>query len=223
MSRFVVATLLTLNLLLIGVQVLGHVPETPPLAALPSKPLQTVTDEGLPPIVLVSETGEPERIARSGIQCYTVGPFETEGSLQRVRDALDGVAVRMHERRTEALMELGFWVSLSPFDSFAEAGDAMRELQRLGLEDVAVVNSEPGVYNVSLGYFLDERNARRRRDDVRQLGFDAVTRLQREAQPRWWLDYAQPTGTRNVVSQLDPEHLAGLNRDIPCAAEMAGL
>jgi hypothetical protein len=231
MSRIIVITLLAFNLLLVGVQVLGHSPgapsptnqPSPSLRQSPPTPVPARSDSDLPRIVLVGEQEEIALSSNSGFQCYTLGPFETESSLRRVQQALEGVMAQSHERHTEALMELGFWVALQPYDSFAGAGDAMQALQRQGMEDVAVVNNEPGVFHVSLGYFLDERNARKRRDDVRLLGFEAETRLQRETQSRWWLDYAKVPGARDASSVLRDEDIAGLNRGIPCPAELAGL
>ena len=219
MSRIFVVALLAINLLVAGFQVAGQTGE--PKSTSPAVQVQPADD--LPQIRLVGEENLLRRTPESSMQCFTVGPFETEEAMWRAHDALYDQSLDLRQRRTEALMELGFWVALPPFDSFAAAGEAMRELQRRGIEDVAVVNNEPGVFQVSLGYFLDERNARRRRDQLRELGFEAVTRLQRESQARWWLDYAQTPGSSGATEALQGLLATALNRSIPCPGDLAGL
>jgi hypothetical protein len=87
-------------------------------------------------------------------------------------------------------------------------------LQQAGLKDVAVLADETGEHYVSLGYFLEEANARRRRDEVREMGFDVETRLKRETQMRFWLDYAftDPAFAERAASALP----AGQQREVPC-------
>jgi len=219
MSRIIVVALLAINLLMAGFRVAGETGE--PKATLPAD--QAMQAQDLPQIRLVGEENLLRRGPVSTLQCFTVGPFETEEAMWRAHDALYDQSLDLRQRRTEALMELGFWVALPPFDSFASAGQALRELQQAGLEDVAVVNNEPGVFQVSLGYFLDERNARGRRDQLRELGFEAVTRLQREAQPRWWLDYAQQAGSSGAADALQGLLATALNRNIPCPDDLVHL
>lgn len=218
MSRITVIALLAINLLVLGFHLARDSAAAPPSTVTVPAAAQT----RLPLIKLVSEDPTHMRANSSSLQCFTVGPFETEEAMWRVHDALYDQTLDLRQRRTEALMELGFWVSLPPFDSFAAAGQALRDLQQAGLEDMAVVNNEPGVFHLSLGYFLDERNARRRRDQVREQGFEAVTRLQRETQPRWWLDFAQSPGQADAGGLLQDLVPAGLNRGIPCAGEFVG-
>jgi hypothetical protein len=219
MSKILVIALLAINILMAGFHVVGA--NNGPVTATPAR--TSPADPDLPQIRLVGEENLLRRSAAPALQCYTVGPFETEEAMWRVHDVLYDLSADLRQRRTEALMELGYWVALPAFDSFAAAGAVMRELQQAGLEDMAVINNDPGVYYLSLGYFLDERNARRRRDQLRELGFEAVTRLQRESQPRWWLDFAQAPGTGSVDALLQPMLPPGLNRGIPCPTDLAGL
>lgn len=218
MVRILVIALLAGNLLLAGFRVAGETGEPFPGADAP-EPLPA----GLPSIQLASELPAPPPAQGPALHCHTVGPFETEEGMWRAHAALDRYTVELRQRETEALMELGYWVALPPFATFADAGEALRGLKAAGLTDVAVVNNEPGEFHVSLGYFLEEANARRRRDAVRALGFEAVTRLQRETQIRWWLDYAQPAQAAPAAELLADVLAAGLHREIPCAGELAQL
>lgn len=211
MIRLIVITLVAANLLFAGFQATLLTPEKKIVQAL-----ARVQVDHLPEIRLMSELENGGGSAAQGRQCFTVGPFETASSKERARDLLNDHADAVIERTTEALMELGYWVSLPAYPTLAEAGEAVRELRKTGLEDLGMVNDDSDDYLVSLGYFLDENNALRRRDQARELGFPAETRPQREGQPRYWLDYELPTGAPLATQALSDSIPAGLHRMIPC-------
>lgn len=185
MLRLIVVALLACNLLLFGV----HVASEPPDPRIPvASPV--LLPPGVPELQLIDELAPgafPESDPR---QCYSAGPFETVSTMITAREALGAGVLDVRERESEALVELGYWVSLPAVASFAQAGESMQRLQAAGLEDIAVVSDDTGEYRGSLGYFLEEANARRRRNEVRELGYEAETRMQRETQIRFWLDYA---------------------------------
>ena len=213
MIRLIVVALLACNLLLIGV----HVASEPPDPAIPVASPAPIPS-GLPELQLIDELDPgafPELDPR---QCFSAGPFETVPGMIDAREALGSGAEDVRERETEALVELGYWVSLPAASSFAESAGAMKDLESQGLTDMAVVGDENGEYRVSLGYFLEEANARRRRDEVRKLGFEVETRLQRETQTRFWLDYAfrQADMAEQAASALP----AGQQRPIPCPTQL---
>lgn len=210
MLRLIVVALLACNLLLFGVHVASEPPGSHVPVASPA-PLPP----GVPELQLIDELAPGSFPEADPRQCYSAGPFETVPTMIAAREALGVGAVDIRERETEALVELGYWVSLPAVASFAEAGESMQTLQAAGLNDMAVVSDDTGEYRVSLGYFLEEANARRRRNEVRELGFEAETRLQRETQIRFWLDYAfvQPEMAKNAARALP----AGEQRQIDCA------
>lgn len=211
MLRLMVVALLACNLLLIGV----HVASAPPD---PERPVASPAPmpQGVPRLQLLDELEPGALPAENPRQCYSAGPFETRQTLVRAREALGPAADDVRERESEALVELGYWVALPAMASFAEAGAAMQDLQKAGLQDMAVVSDETGDFRVSLGYFLEEANARRRRDSVRELGFEAETRLQRETQLRYWLDYA--FSDAELAARAAGALPAGQQRAIPCPA-----
>lgn len=209
MLRLMVVFLLAANLLLIGLQVASEPPPTPPPpAAVEPFPAD------VPRLRLLSEVDPdafPESVPR---RCFTAGPFETVPTMISAREALGPQAQDVEERESEALVELGYWVSLPPSADFAAAGEMLQVLEGAGLRDMAVVADDEGEYRVSLGYFLEEANARARRDEVQALGFAAETRLQRESQRRFWLDYAfsDAAAAERAAAALP----AGRQRAVPC-------
>lgn len=210
MLRLIVVALLACNLLLFGVHVASESPDPAIPVASPA-----LLPPGVPELQLIDELAPGSFPEADPRQCFSAGPFETVATMISAREALGVGAEDVRERESEALVELGYWISLPAVDSFAEAGASMQSLQEEGLRDMAVVSDETGEYRVSLGYFLEEANARRRRDEVRKLGFEAETRLQRETQTRFWLDYAF---SRSDMAQQAARALpAGQQREIDCA------
>jgi hypothetical protein len=209
--RLLVIALVVANIALLGWHLAAP---PPPVDEPPPAVLRPVVPPDTPTILMLSEMPAPP--AAEGRWCFAVGPFETIASREAAREYLLPVAGRLSERETEALVELGYWVTLPPFADFAGAGTAMRGLNQAGLQDTAVVSDDSGEYRVSLGYFLDQANARRRRDHARSLGFEADIRLQRETQPRYWLDYERAPD--RAGSRAAPEGIpAAQHREISCA------
>jgi hypothetical protein len=210
MIRPLVVLLLAANLLLIGL----HVASAPPGGDRPVANLSPIPP-GTPTLKLLEEL-TPEAYPGAAVRrCYSAGPFETIPTLIQAREALGSNAQNVTERDTEALVELGYWVSLPSVQSFQEAGQQLQLLNQAGLQDVAILTDEVGDHYVSLGYFLEEANARRRRDEVRKMGFEVETRLKRETQMRFWLDYAfsDQAFAERAASALP----AGQQREVPCS------
>ena len=208
MTRVIVIALLACNLILLGVHTLGN-----RSGAVDEVPAQTPDET--PPLVLLRELG-PAGSPGGDRQCFSAGPFETRSATDAARGELAPLVDRVVERESETLIELGYWVSLPPMPSFSTAGAALQQLRDAGLQDLAVVTDADGEYRVSLGYFLDENNARRRRNRVRDLGFEASTRLVRETEPRYWLDYDQPRKSPPASIILGDRLSRSLHREIPC-------
>ena len=210
MIRLLVVLLLAANLLLIGL----HVASSPQPGDQPVANLSPIPP-GTPTLKLLEELAPDAYPEAAALRCYSAGPFETVPSMIEAREALGPNAQDVTERDTEALVELGYWVSLPPVASFQEAGDQLRMLQQACLQDIAILADEAGEHYVSLGYFLEEANARGRRDEVREMGFEVETRLKRETQMRFWLDYAfsDPAYAERAASALR----AGQQREVPCS------
>ncbi len=214
MSRLIVIALLAVNLALLGYAAVRVAPAN---TTSPAEPEPMPAPRRWPPetprIQLMAEMPAPAAPVDPARQCWSVGPFETRSSRETARLALLDAADSITDRESEALVELGYWVTLPAYPSMADAVTGMQELTRSGLHDIAVVTDDTGDYRVSLGYFLQESNARRRRNQLRDLGYEAETRLQREAQPRYWLDMERGgTGDITPPSGID----ANLLRVIPC-------
>jgi hypothetical protein len=215
MLRIVVIALVAANLLLLvleaskGPRVKEPVAESAPPSSL---------DPRLPGIQLLSELSDDGIGATQFSNCFTVGPFETVELLEQARAGLAGLVETVSSRQTEAVVERGYWVYLPPFGTFEEALGMARTMRAAGITDVNALRDGDWGNSLSLGYFVNETNATARRDQIRNQGFDAQTRIQRDTEPRYWLDYEQLTGSQYAAQVLSDSIAPGLHRSIPCVS-----
>jgi hypothetical protein len=72
---------------------------------------------------------------------------------------------------------------------------------------------------VSLGYFINQSNAAQHRDRIRDLGFPAEFRIQRDDEFRYWVDYKQQSGDEYASRLLDDLIPSQLHHPTACAVD----
>jgi len=149
-------------------------------------------------------------------RCFTIGPFHSVADWDDVHMRLQKVATRISERQTEALVEKGYWVYMPPYPSLLEANKALLSLQALGLKDVAIMYDGEWKNSISLGYFMRQENAQRRKKALVDRGFNPMMRIQRQAEPRFWLDYEQEPGSGLVELDMQNRPNDFMQRPVPC-------
>ena len=198
------------NLLLLGMEA-----SNPPERAGAQASGLPATKPSLPEIVMRSEMPEAVPPLQA---CFTVGPFESGETSDAIAGLLSEHDYASHQRETQAFVDRGYWVYLPPFENERAAREAIEVLYAGGLEDVALIQSGEWSLSVSLGYFIEQSNAVRRREYALKIGFPAEMRVQREDESRYWVDY-EITGIGNhapsaLLNDLVPEML---HREISCA------
>lgn len=211
MLRIIVISLVVANLLLLGFQSSTPTvqPEARPAAVV-------VEDSGIPTIHLFSEMMRDQGLLSGNRRCFTIGPFHSAADWDDVHARLQKVATRVSERQTEALVEKGYWVYMPPYPSLLEANEALLSLQALGLQDVAIIYDGEWKNSVSLGYFMRQENAQRRKKNLEDRGFKPMMRIQRQAEPRFWLDYEQEPGSGLVELDMQNRPNDFMQRPVPC-------
>lgn len=204
------------NILLLGMAASRATGKPDPAVPAPAQALRAVPD-----IVLRSELSEaPAPVATPA--CFTIGPFESGQTAEAISMLLTDNGYSSQARETEAFVDRGYWVYLPPFESERAARQALDDLYRAGLEDIALIRSGDWERSVSLGYFISQANALARRQEAAELGFDAEMRIQREDEPRYWVDYLQAPGERATAKSLLADLVPiELHRDVACAQEVA--
>jgi hypothetical protein len=112
--------------------------------------------------------------AKQELVCLELGDFDADAAA-RVRPRLD--ALDLGDRLSALAVDPSVWylVYLPPLTSPAIARRTIEELQRGGVQDVAVIQDQSSLQNgISLGRFRDPVLAQKRQAEIRQRGFDKV-------------------------------------------------
>jgi len=214
MLRILVISLFVANLLLLGFQ--GSQPAPPPEPAVVTT---VVEDDGIPTIHLFSEMMENRDLMAGNRQCFSLGPFHSSEDRDETRNRLTELTINISERQTQALVEKGYWVYMPPYDSLLEANRALLSLQALGLKDIGIIYDGEWQNAISLGYFLRQKNALRRKKDLEDRGHSPMIRVQRQAEPRYWLEYEQVIGSDLVALDFSNRPNDFMQRALPCPEE----
>lgn len=211
MLRITVISLVLANLLLLAFQVSKpdseeQLPVTRDLTGDPDIPVIHLFEEVIGDQVLMSGKR----------QCFSLGPFHSIEDRMQARTQLKGKVAGYSERQSQALVERGYWVFLPPYDSLLEANQGLISIRALGLEDTAIIHDGEWKNAISLGYFLRQENANRRKRQMEERGFDVQVRVSRYAEPRYWLDYEQAPGAELVKLDMQDRDNDFRQRMLPC-------
>ena len=211
MLRVLVISLFVVNLLLFGFwdrESDGQQKST-------DKPVNS-QNSNVPTIHLFSEMMEDQGLLSDNRQCFSLGPFHSVDDLDEVYASLVEVTVTISERQTQALVEKGYWAYLPPYSSLLEANEVLLSLQALGMKDIAVIYSGEWTNAISLGYFLRQGNAVRRKESLDDRGYVPLIRVQRQAEDRYWLDYEQTPGSDMIALNMQDRPNDFMQRSLPC-------
>jgi hypothetical protein len=211
MLRILVISLFVANLLLLGFQ--DKKTAVPPKTTARQN---VVEDSGIPRIHLFSEMMQDQDLLTGNRQCFSLGPFHADQDMDEIREQLREVSASISERQTEALVEKGYWVFMPPYISLLEANQELFSLQALGLTDIGVIYDGDWKNAISLGYFLRQENAVKRKIALEDRGYAPSIRVQRQAEPRYWLDYEQTTGSGLIALDMRNRPNDFMQRSLPC-------
>jgi hypothetical protein len=211
MLRIVVITLVVANLLLIAFQGSQPVDQQKTMSSQ-AEP----EDTNIPTIHLFGELAQDEALMTGNRQCFSLGPFYASEDMAEIRTKLQEVASRVYERQTQALVEKGYWVFMPPYVSLLEANRALLSLQALGLKDIGIVYQGDWANSISLGYFLRQENALKRKKGLEDKGYEPLMRVQRQTEIRYWLDYEQAPGAGLIALDMQNRPNDFTQRVMPC-------
>jgi len=214
MLRILVISLFVANLLLLGFR------DDKPVVEPEQKAARTVIkNNNIPTIHLFSEMMEDQDLLSGNRQCFSLGPFHTIEDKDETRLLLLEVSTRISERQTQAMVEKGYWVFMPPYESLLAANQALFALQALGLEDIGIVYDGEMKNGISMGYFMRQENALRRKKGLEDRGYEPMIRVQRQPESRYWLDYEQTPGSGLVKLDMQSRPNDFMQRPLPCPQE----
>ncbi|KGI78883.1 SPOR domain-containing protein [Oleiagrimonas soli] len=165
------------------------------------------TDPGVPALHLLSESGgasgggvsataaasgAPKRPVQAGSRCLSIGPFDTQSDTRDAVNALTAHVADIQYRQEQTTQSTGWWVYLPPLPSRDQALAMARQLSAKGVSDYYVVTAGDRQNTISLGLFHDPDNARRRQQQLIDLGFKPELKERTETLPEYWVDVALP-------------------------------
>lgn len=211
MLRILVISLFVANLLLLGFK-----SSTPATQPKPVEKQAVVEDTSIPTIYLFSELMENRDLMSGNRRCFSLGPFHATEDRDDVYTQLLDVSVSIDERETQALVEKGYWVFMPSYSSLLEANRALLNLQALGLSDIGIIYEGEWQNAISLGYFLRQENAQRRKKALEERGHQPQIRVQRQSESRYWLDYEQNPGSDLIALDMQNRPNDFMQRALPC-------
>ena len=214
MLRILVISLFVANLLLFGFQ-----RSNPAVQEEATVSPAVKKNSGIPTIHLFGEMIQDQDLLTGNRQCFSLGPFHSAEDTDDVQLLLQEVSTRITERQTEAMVEKGYWVFIPPYGSLLEANQVLISLQALGLEDIGVIYDGDWKNAISLGYFMRQENAQRRKNSVESKGYAPLMRVQRQGEPRYWLDYEQNSGSSLIELDMQNRPNDFMQRSLPCPEE----
>ena len=214
MFRILVISLFVANLLLFGFQ-----RSNPAVEEETTVTTAVMKNSGIPTIHLFGEMMQDQGLLTGSRQCFSLGPFHSGEDKDEVRLLLQEVSTRISERQTEALVEKGYWVFIPPYASLLESNRALISLQALGLEDIGVIYDGDWKNAISLGYFMRQENAQRRKNSIESKGYETLMRVQRQGESRYWLDYEQNPGSSLIALDMQNRPNDFMQRSLPCPEE----
>ena len=211
MFRIIVISLFVANVLLAGFQASKRPAQTETTASV----TETVASN-IPTIHLFSEMMQDQGLMTGSRQCFSLGPFHDIEDMYEIRGRLEEISLSTNDRQTQALVEKGYWVFLPPYDSLLEANEVLFASQALGLKDIGVIYDGEHKNSISTGYFLRQENALRRKNGLEAKGYRPMMRVQRQAEPRYWLDYEQNPGSSLIALDMQNRPNDFMQRAMPC-------
>ena len=133
----------------------------------------------------------PLAAAKPRPRCVSIGPFASASA--------DSVAARLTEeklsgtrRNEERKSENSYWVHLTPFANRKQAEQRLKELERLGVRQLLIMQDAGGQPAISLGLFNQADNAQKRLQELAQKGITAQQEIRFRTETLTWFDLRLP-------------------------------
>jgi len=195
--------------------------------ALPARPV--LRPELMVPITtpgVALRTRRSERVdpplapTKAKRRCVALGPVPA-GVAEPAAARLTADGIETARRTEERQLPASYWVHLAPYATRKAAERRMKELARLGIRDMLIMQDEQGKYAISLGLFVQPDNARARIEELKQKGVEARQEVRERAESVVWFDLQLPEPADAAVTRLRGlDWGAGVElRDAECPAE----
>jgi len=196
-----------------------------------------VADRRIPTITLVSELQAPEAdgvedaavppeaasvqipvsVDSTTERCISIGPFRELSQAAAAAGNLRTMGYEPNQRVAEGDIWVGYWVHLSAIPTRDRAEEILSELVTNGVSDSYIVPGNEDSQIISLGIFSETSRAGRRREDVRELGYEPAVVERSRRGTVYWVDVTMAADQTLDVEPLQaPGRISRLEqRDCP--------
>jgi len=185
--RAAIVFLVLLNLGAAGWWALGPKASVRPVTLLQGPPLQLVAEAR----ATRARSSAPAKVAGT---CLRLGPFAGPAARSGAEKSLVALGVEAVPFEDRSGAASGWDVYLPAQASRAEAMALADRLRAAGVDDLFVMNDGRNANRIALGRFSSEAGARRRADEVRAKGAEAIIEARGNGAPRIWLNVRLPAG-----------------------------
>ena len=124
-------------------------------------------------------------------QCWSVGPITDETVLTQLSDELQPVVNQLTSRESTEITQTRFLILSPPQASLSEAKALTKQIQEMGIKDVAVLYKAPYKNRVSFGFYRKEVLAWERLALLESKQIEAQIHPSHKTTTSYWLDLEQ--------------------------------
>lgn len=164
----------------------------------------------------------PLAAAKPRPRCVNIGPFTSSSNADLAAARLTQEKLNGVRRSEERKSENSYWVYLTPFASRKQAEQRLKELERLGVREILIMQDASGQPAISLGLFNQADNAQKRLQELAQKGVTAQQEIRYRTETLTWFDLRLPEPADAELERLRtiPWEAPGIEvRDALCALE----
>lgn len=166
----------------------------------------------------------PLAVVKPRPRCVTVGPL-TGTPADQAAAWFRGEKLDTVRRSEDTKVESSYWIYLAPFATRKEAEQRKKEIEKLGVRDVLIMQDPHGAIAVSLGLYTQADNARNRMQELAEKGVKAQQETRYRTETSSWFDLRLPEPADEAVGRLRVQDwgAAGVEvRDAPCPPDAPG-
>ncbi|MEW8660100.1 MAG: hypothetical protein AB2603_17435 [Candidatus Thiodiazotropha endolucinida] len=172
-------------------------PTEPIAEPLPEVPIAEAETPAEPEIEMpesesaVAEIPAPEVIP----VCRTIGYLESRSDAEIVSVSLRALGLKPELQSETSNEQAGVWVLIPPQATRREAIEISNRLERDGVSDLWRFTSGELVHAISLGLFRNEERAEARKNEIIDLGYEAIIKPRYRQKTKYWLYFQEGTPT----------------------------
>ena len=134
------------------------------------------------------DTPLPE-VALSQDQCFRVGPFTSQTTLEKASAKLQSLRLTSDSKTVAARQIRAYRVYLGPFNKKVDVEKQRKQLKKKGIEEFYVIQDAAKETSISLGLFSQQESANKFIDNLKNKEVEAESRQElRTIGERYWIE-----------------------------------